>query len=139
MYVIRFVFVTLAHLMILSSCALGSQQQRQPDPRLKSFHIVSSHIILLDNQAEVDGMIQNTGSDSYPFDVTIVATFYDATGHVVGRAQGIAEDVFPGMTRPFVLLGEVDSLRYSRMQLTPISLRERRYEKGLPTPPPVVP
>ena len=138
MYVIRFVFVTLAPLMILSSCALGSQQQRQLDPRLKSFHIVSSHIILLDNQAEVDGMIQNTGSDSYPFDVTIVATFYDATGHVVGRAQGIAEDVFPGMTRPFVLLGEVDSLRYSRMQLTPISLRERRYEKGLPTPPPVV-
>lgn len=139
MYVIRFVFVALAPLMILSSCALGSQQQAQPDPRLKSFHIVSSHIILLDNQAEVDGVVQNTGSDSYPFDVTIVATFYDATGHVVGRAQGIAEDVFPGMTRPFVLLGEVDSLRYSRMQLTPISLRERRYEKGLPTPPPVVP
>src|SRR2546421_7182190 len=122
MYVIRFVFVALAPLMILSSCALGNQQQAQPDPRLKSFHIVSSHIILLDNQAEVDGVVQNTGSDSYPFDVTIVATFYDATGHVVGRAQGIAEDVFPGMTRPFVLLGEVDSLRYSRMQLTPISL-----------------
>ena len=139
MYVIRFVFVTLAPLMILSSCALGSQQQGQPDPRLKSFHIVSSHIILLDNQAEVDGMIQNTGTDSYPFDVTIVATFYDAAGHVVGRAQGVAEDVFPGMSRPFVLLGEVDSLRYSRMQLTPISLRERRHEKGLPTPPPVVP
>jgi len=79
------------------------------------------------------------GHNSYPFDVTIVAVFYDASGHVVGRAQGIAEDVFPGMTRPFVLLGEVDSLRYSRMQLTPVSLRERRYEKGLPTPPPVVP
>ncbi len=138
MYVIRLVFVTLAPLMILSSCALGSQQA-QPDPRLKSFHIVSSHIILLDNQAEVDGMIQNMGHDSYPFDVTIIATFYDATGHVAGRAQGVAEDVFPGMTRPFVLLGEVDSLRYSRMQLTPVSLRERRYEKGLPTPPPVMP
>jgi hypothetical protein len=139
MYVIRFVFVTLAPLIILSSCALGNQQQAQPDPRLKSFHIVSSHIILLDNQAEVDGVIENMGHNSYPFDVTIVAIFYDASGHVVGRAQGVAEDVFPGMTRPFVLLGEVDSLRYSRMQLIPVSLRERRYEKGLPTPPPVVP
>ena len=139
MYVIRLVFVTLAPLIVLSSCTLGSQQQAQPDPRLKLFHIVSSHIILLDNQAEVDGMIQNKGNERYPFDVTIVATFYDASGHVVGRAQGVAEDVFPGMTRPFVLLGEVDSLHYSRMQLTPVSLRERRYEKGLPTPPPVVP
>jgi hypothetical protein len=139
MYLIRFVFVALVPFVILSSCALGSQQQAQPDPRLKLFHIVSSHIILLDNQAEVDGMIQNMGSERYPFDVTIVATFYNATGHVIGSAQGVAEDVFPGMTRPFVLLGEVDSLHYSRMQLTPISLRERRYEKGLPTPPPVVP
>ncbi len=126
MYVIRFIFVTLAPLMILSSCALGNQQKAQPDPRLKSFHIVSSRIILLDNQAEVDGMIQNIGRDSYPVDVTIVATFYDASGHVVGHARGVAEDVSPGMAHPFVLLGEVDSMRYSRVQLTPVSLRERR-------------
>src|SRR5260221_13816365 len=108
MYVIRFVFVTLAPLIILSSCALGNQQQAQPDPRLKSFHIVSSHIILLDKQAEVDGMIQNMGHNSYSFDVTIVAIFYDALGHVVGRAAAVAEDVLPGLSRRVVLRGEVD-------------------------------
>jgi hypothetical protein len=123
--------------MALIGC--GSQQAQQPDPRLKAFHVLSAHIIILDTQAEVDGTVQNTGHDRYPYDVTLTATFYDNAGNVVGWAQGTAEDMLPGMTRPFVLVGQVDSTKYSRMIVTPQSLREGRYEKNLPTPPPVVP
>lgn len=124
--------------LLLAGC--GQQQQSsQPDPRLKLFHVLSSHIVILDSQAEVDGTVQNMGTTHFPFDVSLVATFYDSAGNVVGSAQGIAEDVFPGMTRPFVLQGQVDSAKYSRMLVTPVSLRERRQEKNLPTPPPVVP
>ncbi|MFL5699329.1 MAG: FxLYD domain-containing protein, partial [Ktedonobacteraceae bacterium] len=104
-----------------------------------AFHVLSAHIIILDTQAEVDGTVQNTGHDRYPYDVTLTATFYDNAGNVVGQAQGTAEDILPGMTRPFVLLGQVDSAKYSRMVVSPLSLRERRYEKNLPSPPPITP
>jgi hypothetical protein len=125
---------------LLGACTFPGQQPAQkPDPRLQVFHILSSRIIILDTQAEVDGNLQNVGQNRFPFDVTIEATFYDSAGNVVGQAQGVAEDVFPGMTRPFTLLGQVDSLHYSHMQLTPVSLRERRSEKLLPTSPPIVP
>lgn len=132
-----FIFAFLGFAIFLTSCAPGGQPQS--DPRLKWFHILSSRIIILDNQAEVDGTLQNTGSESYPFDVTIDATFYDKAGNVIGQAEGVAEDVFPQTTCAFVLMGQVDSLHYSHMQLTPVSLRERRIEKNLPTPPPVSP
>ena len=125
--------------LIFTSCSSSNQQAKQPDPRLKSFHILSSRIIMLDTQAEVDGSVQNLGHDAFPFDVTIVATFYDSAGHIIGQAQGTAEDVFPGTARSFALMGQVDSLRYSHMKLSPISLRERRYEPNFPTPTPVVP
>jgi len=103
------------------------------------FHVHSANIIILDSQAEVDGTVQNTGTTHFPFDVSLIATLYDNSGNVVGQAQGTAEDVLPGMTSPFVLKGQVDSAKYSRMAVTPVSLRERRQEKNLPTPPPVVP
>ncbi len=93
--------------------ARGSSQPQQPDPRLKVFHILSARIITQDNQAEVDGTIQNTGHDPFPYDVTINATFYDISGDVIGQAQGVAEDVFPGTIGAFVLVGQVDSVRYS--------------------------
>ncbi|HYK83949.1 MAG TPA: FxLYD domain-containing protein [Ktedonobacteraceae bacterium] len=124
--------------LLLVGC--GQQQQsQQPDPRLKVFHVLSAHIVILDSQAEVDGTIQNTGTMRFPFDVSMIATFYDSAGNVVGQAQGTAEDVYPGMTRSFILTGQVDSAKYSRMTVTPVSLRERRQEQNLPTPPPVVP
>jgi hypothetical protein len=123
--------------MLIVSC--DSQQQAPPDPQLKLFHVLSSRIIILDTQAEVDGTVQNTGTARYPYDVSLVATFYDNSGNVIGHAQGTAEDVSPGMTGPFVLLGQVDSTKYSRMMVAVVSLRERRLEKNLPSPPPVVP
>ena len=133
-------FILLCLVLFLSSCGLGDQQQaQQPDPRLKSFHIKSSRIIILDSQAEVDGTIQNAGHDRYPFDVTVDATFYDKAGNVIGQAEGVAEDILPGVSRAFVLMGQVDSLHYSHMELTLVSLRERRKEPNLPTPPPVSP
>lgn len=133
-------FLLLTLLSTLSACALSGQQQaQQPDPRLKVFHILSSRIIILDTQAEVDGTLSNTGHNPFPFDVSIVATLYDSAGNVVGQAQGVAEDVFPGMQRPFILVGQVDNSRYSHMTLTLVSLKERRQEKGLPTPTAVVP
>lgn len=133
-------FILFCLVLFLSSCGLGDQHQvQQPDPRLKSFHIQSSRIIILDNQAEVDGTIQNAGHDRYPFDVTVDATFYDKAGNVIGQAEGVAEDILPGMSRAFVLMGQVDSLHYSHMALTLVSLRERRKEPNLPTPPPVSP
>jgi hypothetical protein len=126
--------------VMVSSCSLpGQAQSRPPDPRLKLFHVLSARILTLDSQAEVDGTLINTGTYKYPFDVSLVATFYDLKGNVIGSAQGYAEDVWPGMTRPFTLLGQVDSSKYSRMVVTPVSLRERLYEKNLPTPPPVIP
>ena len=135
-------FLLICCLFLFLSIALfgcGGQQAQQPDPRLKVFHVLSAHIIILDTQAEVDGTVQNTGHDRYPYDVTLTATFYDNAGNVVGQAHGTAEDILPGMTRPFVLLGQVNSAKYSRMVVSPQSLRERRYEKNLPSPPPVVP
>jgi hypothetical protein len=131
------VFILLCLAVFLTGCGSGDQQQL--DPRLKSFHILSSRIIMLDNQAEVDGTIQNSGHDRYPFDVTIYATFYDKAGDVIGQAVGVAEDVLPGMSRTFVLMGQVDSLHYNHMGLAPVSLQERRKEPNLPTPPPVSP
>jgi hypothetical protein len=124
--------------LLLVGC--GQQQQsQQSDPRLKVFHVLSAHIVILDSQAEVDGKVQNTGTMRFPFDVSMIATFYDSASNVVGQARGTAEDVYPGMTRSFVLVGQVDSAKYSRMAISPVSLRERRQEKNLPTPPPVVP
>lgn len=140
---IRKLFPSIFSLMLLlalTSCTLPWQQQaQQPDPRLKNFRVVSERIIILDTQAEVDGTLQNTGKYRYPYDVTLLATFYDNSGKVVGQAQGIAEDVWPGMIRPFVLIGQVNSAQYARMVITTVSLQERRYEKNLPTPPPVMP
>jgi len=136
---IKLLLLMLMLTIIFTSCTLGSQQIKQPDPRLKSFHILSARIIMLDSQAEVDGAVQNLGHDAFPFDVTIVATFYDSSGHVIGQAQGTAEDVFPGTERSFALMGQVNSIRYSHMKLAPVSLREVRYEQYLPTPTPVVP
>jgi hypothetical protein len=134
------IFIMLCLAVFLAGCGSGAQQQaQQVDPRLKLFHILSSRIIILDNQAEVDGSIQNTGKDRYPFDVTVDATFYDKAGNVIGQAEGVAEDVLPGMSRAFVLIGQVDSLHYSHMELALVSLRERRKELNLPTPPPVSP
>lgn len=132
-----FTIGVLTLVLLLAAC--DGQQAQQPDPRLKQFHVLSSHIIILDTQAEVDGTVQNTGHDRYPYDVSLLSTFYDSSGHVVGTAQGAAEDVWAGMTRSFVLVGQVDSTRYSRMVIAPVSLRERRQEKNLPSPPPVVP
>ena len=135
-------FLVICCLFLFLSIALfgcGGQQAQQTDPRLKAFHVLSAHIIILDTQAEVDGTVQNTGHDRYPYDVTLTATFYDNAGNAVGQAQGTAEDILPGMTRPFVLLGQVDSAKYSRMVVSPLSLRERRYEKNLPSPPPITP
>ena len=95
--------------LILTSC-FGATSQSQPDPRLKVFHIKSARIVMLDNQAEVDGTLQNSGHDPFPYDVTISATFYDSAGNVIGQAQGVAEDVFPGTIGAFVLMGQVNSV-----------------------------
>ena len=90
---------------------------------------------MLDTQAEVDGTVQNTSkSDRFPYDVTIIATLYNNAGNIVGQAGGVAEDVYPGMTRPFTLIGQVDSTQYSHMVVTVVSLRERRIEKIIPSP-----
>ena len=128
-------------ILLMTSCNWpGAQQTQQPDARLKAFHVLSARIIMMDTQAEVDGTLQNTSrTDRFPYDVTVIATFYNSSGSAVGRAGGVAEDVYPGMIRPFVLVGQVDSTQYSRMVVTVISLKERRIEKNIPTPPPVVP
>lgn len=119
--------------LLITSC--GAQQTSQPDPRLKAFHVLSSRIIMTDTQAEVDGTLQNAShSDRFPYDVTVIATFYNNAGNIVGQAGGVAEDVYPGMVRPFTLLGQVDSTQYSHMVVTVVSLKERRVEKIIPTP-----
>ena len=130
-YAILCIFV-----LLLTSCNWpGTQQTAQSDPRLKSFHVLSARIIMLDTQAEVDGTLQNTShSDHFPYDVTVIATFYNSAGTVVGQAGGVAEDVYPGMIRPFTLIGQVDNTQYSHMIVTVISLKERRIEKNRPTP-----
>src|SRR5579859_3399908 len=119
--------------LFITSC--GAQQTSQPDPRLKAFHVLSARIIMLDTQAEVDGTLQNSSrSDRFPYDVTIIATFYNSAGNIVGQAGGVAEDVYPGMVRPFTLVGQVDSTQYSHMVVMVVSLKERRIEKIIPTP-----
>ena len=135
-YAMVFMFI-----LLMASCNWpGAPQTQQPDARLKAFHVLSARIIMMDTQAEVDGTLQNSSrSDRFPYDVTVIATFYNSAGNVVGQAGGVAEDVYPGMIRPFVLVGQVDSTQYSRMVVTVISLKERRIEKNIPTPSPMVP
>ncbi len=122
--------------LLIASCNWpGAQQTQQPDTRLKLFHVLSARIIMLDTQAEVDGTLLNTShTDRFPYDVTVIATFYNSAGNVVGQAGGVAEDVYPGMIRPFTLVGQVDSTQYSHMVVTVVSLKERRIEKIIPTP-----
>ena len=122
--------------LFITSCSwFGAQQTSQPDPRLKAFHVISARIIMLDSSAEVDGTLQNGSStDRFPYDVTVIATFYNSAGNVIGQAGGVAEDVYPGMTRPFTLIGQVDITRYSHMVVAVVSLKERRIEKIIPTP-----
>lgn len=132
--------LALLFMLFCASCSFPWQSQaQQPDARLKLFRVLSERIVIMDTQAEVDGTLQNDGHDAYPYDVTMVATFYNTSGQVVGQAGGVAEDVWPGMIRPFVLVGRVDNTSYSHMTIEPISLRERRTEKNLPTPPPITP
>ncbi len=132
---VAYVLFGLLALLITSCNWPGAQQTSQPDPRLKAFHVVSARIIMLDTQAEVDGTLQNTNQrDRFPYDVTIIATFYNSAGNIVGQAGGVAEDVYPGMTSPFTLVGQVDSTQYSHMVVTVVSLKERRIEKLIPTP-----
>ncbi len=128
--------MVLMFILLITSCNWpGAQQTQQPDARL-----LSARIIMMDTQAEVDGTLQNSSrTDRFLYDVTVIATFYNRAGNVVGQAGGVAEDVYPGMIRPFVLVGQVDSTQYSRMVVTVISLKERRIEKNIPTPSPVVP
>lgn len=129
-------FIACMFALLITSCSWpGAQQTQQTDTRLKSFHVLSTRIIMLDMQAEVDGTLLNTSrTDHFPYDVTVIATFYNSAGNVVGQAGGVAEDVYPGMTRPFTLVGQVDSTQYSRMVVTVVSLKERRIEKIIPTP-----
>jgi hypothetical protein len=130
-----YVLICMLALLITSCNWPGAQQTRQPDARLQSFHVLSTRIIILDTQAEVDGTLQNIShTDRFPYDVTVIATFYNRAGNVVGQAGGVAEDVYPGMTRPFILAGSVDSTQYSHMVVTVVSLKERRIEKIIPTP-----
>jgi hypothetical protein len=132
---IAYTFLIVLALLITSCSWPGAQQTSQPDPRLKAFHVISARIIMLDTQAEVDGTLQNTNQkDRFPYDVTIIATFYNSAGNIVGQAGGVAEDVYPGMIRPFTLIGQVNSTQYSRMVVTVVSLKERRVEKIIPTP-----
>jgi hypothetical protein len=132
---IAYALVSMLALLITSCNWPGAQQTQQPDARLQSFHVLSARIIMLDTQAEVDGTLQNANrTDRFPYDVTVIATFYNRAGNVVGQAGGVAEDVYPGMTRAFILAGSVDSAQYSRMVVTVISLKERRIEKFIPTP-----
>lgn len=132
----KYVFHLVCMLALLvASCSWPGTQNTQPDARLKLFHVLSARIIILDTQAEVDGTLQNTShTDRFPYDVTVIATFYNGAGNVVGQAGGVAEDVYPGMSRPFTLVGQVDSTQYSHMVVTVVSLRERRIEKNIPTP-----
>jgi hypothetical protein len=130
-----YALVCMLALLITSCNWPGAQQTAQSDARLQSFHVLSARIIMLDTQAEVDGTLQNTSrTDRFPYDVTVIATFYNRSGNVVGQAGGVAEDVYPGMSRPFILVGQVDSTQYSHMVVTVISLKERRIEKIIPTP-----
>lgn len=132
---IAYILLVVLALLITSCSWPGTSQTSQPDPRLKTFHVLSARIIMLDTQAEVDGTLQNTNQkDRFPYDVTIIATFYNSAGNIVGQAGGIAEDVYPGMVSPFTLIGQVNSTQYSRMVVTVVSLKERRIEKLIPTP-----
>ncbi len=132
--------LALLFLLFCASCGFPWQSQAQQlDGRLKLFRVLSERIVIMDTQAEVDGTLQNDGHDAYPYDVTMIATFYNTSGQVVGQAGGVAEDVWPGMIRSFVLVGRVDNTSYSHMTIAPVSLRERRTEKNLPTPPPITP
>src|SRR5256885_14114594 len=96
------VMLTISFFLLLLVGCGGQQRAQQADPRLTLFHVLSSRIIILDTQAEVDGTVQNTGKDRYPFDVTLSATFYNSAGNVISQAQGTAGERFPGQARPLV-------------------------------------
>ena len=57
------VMLTISFFLLLLAGCGGQQQAQQADPRLTLFHVLSSRIIMLDTQTEVDGTVQNTGKD----------------------------------------------------------------------------
>jgi hypothetical protein len=122
--------------LALAGC--GSQQT-QVDPRLKYFKIVSSSILIEGDQAQVRGVISNTSTMQFPFDVTMRATMLDLQGNAIGTASGTAEDVGPGQLREFQLEGTVDGARYASLTVAAISLNEKRQELSWPTPTPLGP
>lgn len=130
----------LCGLLLLSStlAACGGQTQ-QVDPRLKSFIVLSSRVLIMGNNAEVFGEVENTSKMKFPFDVTLQANLMDNSGQSVGTALGTAEDVGLGQVRQFVLVGTVDGTRYAKLKVWPISLQEKRIELNMPTPTPISP
>ena len=120
----------------LSAC--GDQSQ-QVDPRLKYFNVLSSRVLIVGNNAEVFGEVENTGKMKFPFDVTLQADLMDNSGQSVGTAMGTAEDVGLGQVRQFLLVGNVDGTRYARLKVTAVSLQEKRVELNMPTPTPISP
>ncbi len=121
---------------VLSAC--GGQSQ-QVDPRLKSFVVISSRVLIMGSNAEVFGEVENTGKMKFPFDVTLQANLMDNGGQSVGTALGTAEDVGLGQVRQFVLVGTVDGTRYAKLKVRPVSLQEKRIELNMPTPTPISP
>ena len=127
--------------MVVLSIALSAcgNQSQQVDSRLKYFKVLSSRVLIVGNNAEVFGELENTSKMTFPFDVSLQANLMDISGQSVGTAMGTAEDVGLGQVREFLLAGNVDGTRYARLKVTVVSLQEKRVELNMPTPTPLSP
>jgi|GEM_PF-3134513 len=64
---------------------------------------------------QVDG--EATNHDNVKHSATIKATFYDANGKIMGTASGAVNDIEPGQTKTFTLVGTDKVAGYTSMKV----------------------
>jgi len=102
----------------------GAKSAPTPNPRYAAITIVSTQTRLLGGDISVVGTVKN--GDSTGHDITLHASFLDASGSEIANAEGVAEDVGAGGTGSFEIDGKIDPAKYSTTQVTVVSLGEKK-------------
>lgn len=122
---IRLAMLVAVLVPALVSCGSGGATSAPtPDPKFAAITIVSSQTRLLGGDISVVGTVKN--GDAAAHDITLHVSFLDPSSNEIAKAEGVAEDVGPGGTGPFKIDGKVDPAKYSTMQVTVVSLGEKK-------------
>jgi hypothetical protein len=85
-----------------------------PSPKVEKMTISNSTAKQTQYGAQVDGEIKN--NDTIKHTATIKTTFYDKTGKIMSTAVGAVNDVEPGDTKTFTLMGTDSIAGYDHLK-----------------------